>query len=132
MGAACFANVSVARLSFLDPRILTLTIMLSGALLLGALVLALVNRWRKKQANVIVSAHEQLAQFRAVHDRGELSDEEFERIRERLTKPLKPAAKPAPLPAAGQPAPPADNVAPAPERPKPLPDNGAPPPATDS
>jgi hypothetical protein len=94
MGAACLSTIGFAAApSILDARVLIATAMLSGALLLGAMVIALVSRWRKQQAHVIQSTHEQLASFRAAHERGELSREEFDRIKERLTRPLRPLPK---------------------------------------
>jgi hypothetical protein len=50
-------------------------------LLGGALVIAWVDRWRKRQPPKGPSAREQLAHFRSLYDQGELSKEEFERIR---------------------------------------------------
>ena len=113
MGAACLAMVVAAGPSLLDPRVLIATAMLSGALLLGALVIALVDRWRKRQTNVVAETRDQLALYRALYERGELSKEEFERIRDELTKPLRPPAKPRPPAAAAPPAPEAGDSPPA-------------------
>jgi hypothetical protein len=83
------------------------------ALLIGVLVVALVDRWRKRTAmSERMSPGQQLTHFRQLYDRGELSREEFERIRallgERLRQDLhlpgaRPAepAQPAPAPNSG-------------------------------
>ena len=88
--------------------VLWTTLALVAALLIGALVLALVDRWRKRAArSERMTPGEQLTHFRQLYDRGELSREEFERIRallgERLRQDLhlpvtKPAAAPTPAP----------------------------------
>jgi len=93
--AACWAA-----LSFLDPRVLTVTALLSGSLLAGALIIAMVDRWRKRQTN-FAQPHEQLASFRVLYERGEMSEEEYQRVRARLTPKLKPTpAAPSPTGAA--------------------------------
>jgi hypothetical protein len=96
--------------------VLWTTLALVVALLVGAVVIALVDRWRKRAAlrEEKGSAGEQLSHFRELYDRGELTKEEFDRIRsllgDRLRKELdlnKPAAPPAP-PAPEAPPRPAD------------------------
>jgi len=62
--------------------ILTTTLYFVGALLLGALIITVVNRWRKKTAgSESLSAVDQLAHFRTLYEQGELSEEEFNRLR---------------------------------------------------
>jgi hypothetical protein len=96
MGAACSAGTLVAAgPSFLDPRVLALTGAIAGALLLGAIILALVDRWRKKQMNDTRNVQEELATYRALYQRGELSAAEYERVRTRLVDRLKTKPKPA-------------------------------------
>jgi hypothetical protein len=56
------------------------------ALLLGALAITIVDRWRKRQNPDRLRPEDQLSQFQALYDRGELSDEEFRRIRGLLTE----------------------------------------------
>jgi hypothetical protein len=81
------------------------TLALVAALLISALVLAVVDRWRKRAAaSERMSPGDQLTHFRKLYDRGELSKEEFERIRALLGEKLRqelhlPAAKPAEPPA---------------------------------
>jgi hypothetical protein len=75
---------AAAGLSLLDPRLLWATIALVAALLIGAAVIAWADRWRKKVDRSVLSPGEQLAAFRLSYERGELSQEEYERIRARL------------------------------------------------
>jgi len=92
-------------------------------------VIVWLDRWRKRSdANPMV-ANEDLAYFRELYDRGELSAEEFERVRIRLSRQLReeldvPAKAPAVPPAeqtpppgapAEQPQPPAPDQQPPPE-----------------
>jgi Short C-terminal domain len=91
---------------------------LVGALLLGAAVIAVVGRWRQRSAVESPSASDQLAQFRALYDKGEISREEFERLRAHLGGQLLPRRQPpAAAPAAAPPAPdgPAANGPPPPD-----------------
>jgi hypothetical protein len=57
---------------------------LAAALLIAAVVIKLVDRWRKRPDEDILSAKDQLAHFQQLHWRGELSKEEFERIQSLL------------------------------------------------
>src|SRR5262249_4945316 len=67
-----------------DPRLLIAGGVFAGCLLVGAIVIAVVKRWRKKQERVTPSASDQLNEYRALFEEGDLSKEEFERIRGRL------------------------------------------------
>jgi hypothetical protein len=71
-------------LDLFDTRLLIAGGMLSGSLLLFAIILVLVKRWRKKQEVIMPSTHEQLNSYRELFEEGNLSKEEFERIRTRL------------------------------------------------
>lgn len=65
------------------PFRLTMLIMVA-VLLVGAFLIALVSRWRKKAGSAGTSANEQLAQFRTLYEQGEISEEEFRRLRSLL------------------------------------------------
>jgi hypothetical protein len=54
---------------------------LAGALLLGAVVIALISRWRRRSGEDSLSPDAQLAQFRSLYESGTISQEEFERLR---------------------------------------------------
>src|SRR5262245_39963025 len=71
-------------LAFMDTRLLVTSAILAGALLLGAVIIGFVRRWQQMSSRGI-TANEQLAQYRALYDRGELSEAEFRRLRELLT-----------------------------------------------
>jgi hypothetical protein len=91
---------------------------LIGLLLLGAIAFSLIERWRKRQLTDSPAADiKQLTSFRAMFERGELTQEEYDRIKakeaERMKKKL--AAKPA-APGKGGEAPPPQ---PAPQAPPP-------------
>jgi hypothetical protein len=81
--------------------VLWTTLALVVALMLAALVLAIVDHWRKRRARSDrLSPGEQLSHFRSLYEKGELSREEYERIRTllggRLREELQlPAARPA-------------------------------------
>ncbi len=90
------------------PVVLT-TAGLIAALLVGALVILFVDRWRKRPSEQRFTSGDQLAHFRELYEEGEISREEYDRIRgrlqERLRKemdvpgtPAAPAAPPTPAP----------------------------------
>lgn len=72
-------------LAFMDSRLLLTSALLVGALLLGAMVIAVVRRWQQMSGRGGMTANEQLAQFRALYERGELSEAEFRRLRDLLS-----------------------------------------------
>jgi uncharacterized membrane protein len=93
---------------------------LALALLVAALVIELVRRWARKGEST-PSASDQLAHYRTMYNRGEISQEEFDRLRAVLGGEIVPGARPAapprpPAPAQsppnGPPAPPADGLRP--------------------
>ena len=93
-----------------DLRLTTLALV--GALLLGAVAVALTARWRKR-TSAELSASDQLAEFRSLYLEGAISKEEFERLKAVLADEMRkelhvPSPKQAP-------------VIPAPETPKPSP-----------
>lgn len=72
-----------------DLSILWNTLWVVGALLLGAAIIAYVKNWRQRPVSFHLSASEQLARFRLLYERGELSPEEFGRIESRLNERLR-------------------------------------------
>ena len=88
-----------------NPQILWYGSALAAALLLGAVVIWAVDRWRRKKPDFRVNPNEQLAHFRKLYELGELSAEDFARIRALLTErmiqeiePPEPAEPPSPGP----------------------------------
>jgi hypothetical protein len=93
--------------SLTDPQLLWATFALIATLLLGALIFAWLDRWRKRADRDTLTPVDQLTAFRQSYDRGEMSQEEYERIRANLAPkvrqqvnlPPKPAKVSAPPPA---------------------------------
>jgi hypothetical protein len=71
----------VPKSSFLESPLLWTSLALVGVLLLGALIIALVDRWRKRPVQTTSTDSEQLSHWRTLYQRGEISREEFERLR---------------------------------------------------
>ncbi len=59
--------------------------LLGGVLLVGAIVFWAVKRWQQRTREDTSSPADQLTQFRELFDEGDLSAEEFARIRGKLT-----------------------------------------------
>ncbi len=92
-----------------DPTLLWITFALIAALLVGALIIAWFDRWRKRPADFGMSPAEQLAAFKLSYDRGELSQQEYESIRAKLAPKVRQQMNLPEHPAAPEPpAPPAD------------------------
>jgi hypothetical protein len=94
--------------------------LLTGTLLAAAAILWFVERWRKRSLGASPrDAFEEMTSYRQLYERGEITEEEYNKLRDRVAGAVKsPAAKPPPGPA---PQPP-----PAPPEPPP---NGQAPPA---
>jgi hypothetical protein len=102
---------------------LTAGLYLGGTLLAAAVVLVLLQRWRRRPADDRLGAAEQLAQFRSLYDQGLLSQDEFARLRSLLGGEIRrEMGVPSAVPQAGQ-AVPRSGITPAPP-----PANGEPPP----
>jgi hypothetical protein len=67
-----------------DPRLYWAALALVLIILLGALVIAGLDRWRKRSVLESSTANDQLARFRELYEQGELSQHEFEQIRASL------------------------------------------------
>ena len=115
---------------------LTYGIGLAVALLIGAAAIALVKRWRQRDAAVSMSPSDQLAEYRSLYEQGVMNKEEYDRLRALLgaqlrdVKPVPAAATPQPQAAADaanriRPAPPAVGQSP-PNPPAPQAGNGQP------
>jgi hypothetical protein len=66
------------------PQILIAGLYFAGALLLGALVIALASRWRRRANDYSLPPDAQLAHFRSLYEQGTISAEEFDRLRTAL------------------------------------------------
>src|SRR5579884_730494 len=81
------------------PEFIWGTAALAGTLLVGAIVVLLVDRWRKRALLEEKRSGEELTSFRAMYERGEITEEEYNRVRQRVAdrvKVKKPAVPPAP------------------------------------
>jgi hypothetical protein len=96
--------ILVAAVSKWGSRTFWLSIALIGVIALGALVVAVLGRWRKLPTEEKLSANEQLAHFRELYEEGEISQGEYDRIRTTLEKQLRAEANlpPRPEPNAGE------------------------------
>jgi hypothetical protein len=88
-----------AGVSTWGPRALWLALALVGAILVGAVIVALVDRWRKQPLSDQPSASEQLAHFRQLYEGGDISQGEFDRICGALEKQLRAEVNLPPMPA---------------------------------
>ncbi len=70
---------------------------LAGVLLAAAAVIEVVRRWRQRGEKNLTPS-DQLAAFRALYNQGEISQEEFDRLRNALGGEIRRAAAPPPLP----------------------------------
>src|SRR5947209_3489894 len=91
--------------SFLDPQLLWAMAALIATLLLGAIVFAWLDRWRKRGDRTILTPADQLTSFRQSYERGELSQGEYERIRAKLAPKLREQVNLPPRPTDGGPRP---------------------------
>jgi hypothetical protein len=100
--------------SLSDPQLLWATFALIATLLLGALLFAWLDRWRKRPDRDVLTPTDQLTAFRQSYERGELSQQEYERIRAKLAPKMRAQM----------------NLPPTPARPEPPAAGGEPPPSS--
>lgn len=87
---------------------------LAAALVAGAIAIVLVDRWRKRAAMTDLLAGEELTDYRGMLERGEISKEEYEKLRLKVAKRVKPEdAAPAAAPSSPANPPPAAGPFPA-------------------
>ena len=87
--AGTMGVLTLVLVSKIEPKFIWPSLMLAATLLFGAVLIAMVSRWRKKTPGEFVSAGDQLSVFRNMYDQGELSKEEFEQIRDKLSGKLR-------------------------------------------
>lgn len=93
---------------FLSPEFLLTAGLLAAVLLGGAVVLFVLDRWRKRQLSGREESVESLTSFRAMYERGELTETEYQAVRDKMARQVKrevaaanpAAAAPLPGPAA--------------------------------
>jgi hypothetical protein len=67
------------------PRLIIASLYLVGILLLGAVVIASVSRWRRRYSRERLTPGDQLTHFHSLYEKGAISAEEFARLRSLLT-----------------------------------------------
>ena len=113
---------------FREPEVIWGTAGLAVALLVGALLVYLADRWRKRQAASVADAAGELTDFRAMFERGEITEQEYARLRDRVARRVKVPAPETVLPPRNAPAttPNAPETAPTPNQTLPPTDSGNP------
>jgi hypothetical protein len=112
-----------------SPEVMWSTLGLAVALLAGALLVYLADRWRKGSAARAADAASELTEFRRMYDRGEITEAEYAKLRDKVAQRVK-APPPAPVSQASSAStilgPLATNPLPGPDQPTPPPDSGKP------
>jgi hypothetical protein len=72
-----------------SPEVIWGTAGLALALLAGALLVYLTDRWRKRNSRLPMDAAAELTEFRRMFDRGEITEEEYVRLRDRVAQRVK-------------------------------------------
>lgn len=93
---------------FRQPEVIWGTAGLAVALLVGAIVIWFVDRWRKRAVQLRNSA-EELTDYRAMYERGEITEEEYAKLRTRVSGRVK---QPSAAPGTTAPAPPTEGTPP--------------------
>ncbi len=84
------AQAPAPRAGLWDARLLWAGVALVAALVVGAVVIYLLDRWRRQPDVSTWDPNDELARFRQLYEAGELSQAEFDRIKARLTPHLAP------------------------------------------
>jgi len=89
MGSAGMIGHGAVLLAQMKMQLVWASLGLVVALILGAILIGLVERWRKRSASAGLTAGDQLSHFRELYARGVLTKEEFEQIRAQLADKLR-------------------------------------------
>jgi hypothetical protein len=123
MGASWYALIAADWQQQWRQHLLWAGPVIAAVLLLAAVVIAWVKRWSQRPTQVQWSAQDQLSHFRTLYERGELSSEEFDRVRallaERVKRELVAPAKPMAEPRPPEPPPPGNVTKPTDAEPPP-------------
>jgi uncharacterized membrane protein len=77
-------------------------VILTAVVVVGIVLIVWMDRWRRRPDQLNLTPAEQLARFQELYDRGELSQQEFDRIKARLEKKVR-SEPPVPPQANGSP-----------------------------
>jgi hypothetical protein len=113
------------------PEVIWGTAGLALALLAGALLVYLADRWRKSNGKRAADTSQELTEFRRMYENGEITQEEYVKLRDRVAQRVKaPPPVPVSLPpgqnALSRGVPAAPTALPGPDEPTPPPDPGKP------
>jgi len=61
-------------------------IILTVVVVVGIVLIVWMDRWRRRPVQMSLTPAEQMARFQELYDRGELSQQEFDRIKAKLEK----------------------------------------------
>jgi hypothetical protein len=131
-GLSLFAQLGKSRGdTLLNPEVIWGTAGLALALLAGALLVYMADRWRKKAAGRVLDPSEELTEFRGMYERGEITQDEYVKLRDRVAQRVKapppaPVAMPGSLPAMPEAGKMNPNTLPGPDQPTPPPNTGKP------
>ena len=101
---ALFAQPKPAGSPFDRPEIIWGSVGLAAALFAGAVVIYFVDKWRRRSAMADREAGLELTDFRAMFERGEITETEYNRLRLKVADRVKqPAGSPVLVPLAGAP-----------------------------
>ena len=101
--AAMFLLADVNNDPLRQPDIIWGTVALVTALLVGAAVIYVVDRWRKRNASTDADETGALTTYRAMYENGEITEAEYAELRRRVAEKVKKSPMPpvpgSPLPA---------------------------------
>lgn len=101
------SQTNLLAIAIFDSPFLGPGLLLAGALLAGALVIAWVRRWQRDTRTPATEASDQLSRYRALYERGAISEEEYQRLRRSLHEDLTGLPPPPAPPSPPNPEPPA-------------------------
>jgi uncharacterized membrane protein len=73
-----------AKLSPFQQLFVLSSLLMAGLLVFGIVAVRLANRWRRRQEVGTATANNQMSTFRELYERGEITREEYDRIRNKL------------------------------------------------
>jgi len=88
-GFSIFAQVGKGSDPFRSPDVIWGTAGLALALLAGALLVYVADRWRKRAIERGMDNSLELTEFRRMFERGEITEEEYTKLRERVARRVK-------------------------------------------
>jgi hypothetical protein len=69
-----------------EERLMLISSILVGVLLLGAVIISRLDRWRRRQMDALDDSAESAGSFRELYERGEITKGEYERVLQRVAE----------------------------------------------